>query len=126
MLSGSTRPKMPMTVLSWALTLGAIGFMSGFLGPIYLNPGANQGPLLGVFFTGPISVIVGAVAGLVVSAFRLSQRQNRFLLLVASFAVAVVTLADCFPDPQYLGFVVDGEIRSCGAPNKLAPERIQW
>ena len=35
----------------WALALGAVGFACGFFGPIALNPGANQGPLLGLFIT---------------------------------------------------------------------------
>jgi hypothetical protein len=30
----------------WALALGAVGFACGFFGPVSLNQGANQGPLL--------------------------------------------------------------------------------
>jgi hypothetical protein len=37
----------------WALSLGIVGFAAGFFGPIALNPDANQGPLLGIFVTGP-------------------------------------------------------------------------
>jgi hypothetical protein len=36
-----------------------IGFLIGFLGPIFLSPGANQGPLLGIFITGPAGAILG-------------------------------------------------------------------
>ena len=47
----------------WVLALGAVGFACGFFGPIALNPDANQGPLLGIFITGPGGVVAGLVAG---------------------------------------------------------------
>jgi hypothetical protein len=46
-----------------AIVTGAIGFALGFLGPMILAPGANQGPLFGIFISGPIGVLVGAVGG---------------------------------------------------------------
>ena len=55
------------------LLFGAVGFLAGFLGPIVLNPEANQGPLLGIFITGPL----GFVFGLGWGVFRESQRALR-------------------------------------------------
>jgi len=49
----------------WALVIGAVGFVGGFFGPMIFAPGANQGPMLGIFITGPLGVLVGAVGGLV-------------------------------------------------------------
>jgi hypothetical protein len=49
----------------WALVIGAIGFVGGFFGPMLFAPGANQGPLLGIFITGPAGVLIGAIGGLV-------------------------------------------------------------
>lgn len=46
-----------------ALILGFIGFVVGFVGPILLFPEANQGPLLGIFITGPLGAMVGAIVG---------------------------------------------------------------
>jgi hypothetical protein len=46
-----------------AVILGAVGFIGGFFGPIIFMPAANQGPLLGIFITGPLGFILGAVAG---------------------------------------------------------------
>lgn len=46
-----------------ALLLGGIGFILGFYGPMVLDPGANQGPLLGILYTGPAGVLVGAAGG---------------------------------------------------------------
>lgn len=50
-------------ILSGALLIGAIGFSGGFFGPIIFAPGANQGPLLGIFITGPVGFILGAISG---------------------------------------------------------------
>ena len=51
-------------VFRWVVICGLIGFIPGFLGPIVFAPGANQGPLLGIFITGPIGALVGFVLGL--------------------------------------------------------------
>lgn len=48
-----------------AVTIGGLGFVLGFFGPMIFAPGANQGPMLGLFITGPAGVVIGAVAGAV-------------------------------------------------------------
>jgi hypothetical protein len=53
------------STLRGAALVGGIGFAAGFFGPILLAPEANQGPLLGIFITGPIGVLLGAVGGYV-------------------------------------------------------------
>src|SRR5262245_49611802 len=45
------------------IALGIIGFAAGFFGPIVLRPDANQGPLLGIFITGPLGFVAGTVGG---------------------------------------------------------------
>ncbi len=54
-----------ITIARWTAGLGFIGFALGFFGPMIFAPGANQGPLLGIFITGPIGVATGFVAGIV-------------------------------------------------------------
>jgi hypothetical protein len=46
-----------------AVTLGGLGFVVGFFGPMIFAPQANQGPMLGLFITGPAGVVIGAIAG---------------------------------------------------------------
>ena len=46
-----------------AAILGGLGFVAGFFGPMILAPEANQGPMLGLFITGPAGVLIGAIAG---------------------------------------------------------------
>lgn len=48
-----------------ALILGGIGFAAGFFGPIIFAPEANQGPLLGIFITGPLGFVLGLIYGAV-------------------------------------------------------------
>lgn len=45
--------------------IGAIGFCTGFFGPMLFAPDANQGPLLGIFITGPLGAVLGAIGGFV-------------------------------------------------------------
>src|SRR5205823_8268414 len=51
------------TVLTPALVGGALGFLAGFVGPMLLTPNSAQGPLLGIFITGPFGVLVGVLVG---------------------------------------------------------------
>jgi hypothetical protein len=48
-----------------ALIVGGLGFAAGFFGPMILKPEANQGPMLGIFITGPIGFLVGLIYGVI-------------------------------------------------------------
>ena len=52
-------------IVKWAVICGAVGFSIGFFGPMIFAPDANQGPLLGIFITGPLGTVIGAIAGLI-------------------------------------------------------------
>jgi hypothetical protein len=62
-LAASSHPGLGRAVTLGALITGAIAFAAGFFGPILLTPGANQGPLLGIFITGPLGLVLGALGG---------------------------------------------------------------
>jgi F0F1-type ATP synthase assembly protein I len=47
-----------------ACVVGAVTFLAGFVGPLILWPDNNLGPLLGIFLTGPLGFVGGAVIGL--------------------------------------------------------------
>ena len=49
-----------------ATVVGGISFLAGFAGPILLTPDSPQGPLLGIFVTGPLGFLAGAVLGALV------------------------------------------------------------
>jgi hypothetical protein len=60
-------------VINGALIVGAVGFCGGFFGPLVFAPDANQGPLLGIFITGPLGAVLGAIGGFVYAKTRRSS-----------------------------------------------------
>ena len=49
--------------LGIGLLVGFVGFVVGFAGPLIFMPESNQGPLLGIFLTGPLGFFLGCVGG---------------------------------------------------------------
>lgn len=47
----------------WTFTVGSVAFAIGFFGPMFWAPDANQGPLLGIFYTGPLGALAGFAVG---------------------------------------------------------------
>ena len=64
---------MVVSVFKGALIVGGIGFCAGFFGPMVFAPDANQGPLLGIFITGPLGAVLGAIGGFV---YGIKQRSS--------------------------------------------------
>src|SRR5438874_11910129 len=69
-------------VLCGALLLGAVGFLAGFIGPLRLSPEANQGPLVGIFITGPMGLLLGGGLGTLAAS-----RQWHLALFVATLFI---------------------------------------
>jgi hypothetical protein len=65
--------------------LGSVGLVAGYFGPVILAPDAAQGPLLGLFFTGPFGAVVGA--GLGVGCALLRLKRSLFALAVSTAAL---------------------------------------
>src|SRR5262245_34767723 len=63
--AGTAKRGILQTTFYWAVVAGAVGFCGGFFGPLIFTPEANQGPLLGIFITGPLGFVGGGVAGFV-------------------------------------------------------------
>lgn len=54
-----------------AVVVGSIAFAFGFFGPMFwLKHNSPQGPMLGIFVTGPAGFVVGLVGGMVVGLVR--------------------------------------------------------
>jgi hypothetical protein len=106
------------------LLFGAVGFLAGFLGPIVLNPEANQGPLLGIFITGPLGLLFGACACLLQ---RLVPGLSRTALRGAAAAFGAVILYYCLPGPALVGRVIEAQIEDCVPPEQLAAAALtRW
>lgn len=50
-----------------AALIGGIALIAGFVGPVVFMRQSNQGPLLGIFVTGPIGFTAGGIFGAVYS-----------------------------------------------------------
>ena len=68
--------KIALYTLAGGVILGGLGFAGGFFGPILFNPQANQGPLLGIFITGPLGFILGAILGWWVGTVRNAKEKK--------------------------------------------------
>jgi hypothetical protein len=64
----SERTKLARTLQIGAV-VGGIALVAGFFGPLLFSPGSNQGPLLGIFITGPAGFVLGCIGGLVWTKF---------------------------------------------------------
>ncbi len=85
-----------------AIMMGITGFVIGFWGPMRFAPGANQGPMLGIFFTGPGGVLLGALIG---GALKFARpdwptRWRLWFLNVANIAWGLFLL-DLVADPRW-------------------------
>ncbi|HVY64607.1 MAG TPA: hypothetical protein VHH11_07285 [Gammaproteobacteria bacterium] len=111
----------------WALALGATGFVAGFFGPIALNPDANQGPLVGLFITGPGGVVAGLVLGLLFRVLPVTNALRARALLGACAVLALGTLWFCLPQPAVLGYVVDATVADCARPAAFGKDALaRW
>ena len=71
--TGARVPSLLASSAKGAVVLGGLGFCAGFFGPMILSPESNQGPLLGIFITGPLGVVLGAAWGYL---YNLGQRRT--------------------------------------------------
>jgi hypothetical protein len=64
-----SRAQMKMAFIG-GMVCFVLGFAGGFLGPIIFTPQSNQGPLIGIFVTGPIGFGVGTILGWIYAVVR--------------------------------------------------------
>jgi hypothetical protein len=99
----------------WILILGLAGFAAGFLGPMIFVPEANQGPMVGIFISGPAGVALGAILWGLCSLIKPAARTQWRLLYTITVIGVLATLLAVQPQPALLGYVFDGEVQACEA-----------
>ena len=65
-----------MSVLKWGVSGGLIGFSLGFFVPMLIDPTSGNGPLLGIFITGPGGFVVGLLIGAIRAHIRKSDTKD--------------------------------------------------
>lgn len=108
----------------WALTMGAVGGAAGFFGPMFFNPEANQGPMLGLFVTGPGGALAGAILGFAFRVLPFTDLLRTQALTLLCTLLGAGTLWFALPEPRELVRVVDATIGSCRPARELMPARI--
>jgi hypothetical protein len=106
------------------LVLGGAGFAAGFFGPMILNPGANQGPMDGIFISGPGGALLGLALGVVFRFVPVGAARQYQVLAVTAAALAIGTLFVCLPEPEVQGVLIQGVVRQCQAPGELADTAV--
>ena len=107
--------------------LGVTGFLAGFVGPMLVNPGANQGLLVGLFISGPAGAALGLLLALLSRALRLRAATRHALLLAAGVALLLGTLYFCLPAPAHVGDVIEARIEQCDAVDAAADAAaVRW
>jgi hypothetical protein len=119
-------PKQYRQPFLFAALLGGIGFVCGFLGPIALNPNANQGPLLGIFITGPLFAIGGLLLGFVLAAVKPQPIVVRGALFISAIFVTLCTLYLCLPEDQISCFITEIEVVNCQQPAPLVEQKVTF
>jgi hypothetical protein len=123
-------------ILRFALALGVTGFVAGFFGPIALNPEANQGPLLGIFITGPLGALAGLALGTIFRFLPLADGLKHRVLAALCAVLGIGTLYACLPEPAIRGYVIEARLEACAPPAQAfsaslaeweeAVERVTW
>ncbi len=106
----------PIPWFLWISILGVAGFLAGFLGPIFFVPEANQGPLVGIFITGPGGALLGLLLFLSTRFLTLAPRNQWNLLYGSTTLLVVLTLISVLPGPAKLGEIVELQLVSCKKP----------
>ncbi len=110
-----------------AVCVGATGFVAGFFLPLLLSPEANQGPLLGIFVTGPGGALLGFAVGFTAGLLRFDRKRLFAATGAVAVAVAIVTLIHSFPEPADLGTVVEARVVRCEPAGRLVPAAVaEW
>ena len=112
--------------LVWIFLVGGIGFFAGFVGPIVLNPDANQGPLIGIFLSGPGGAILGLLLYIFCSAAHISSARQWQILSFCGVALAAVTLAFALPGPEFRGYIVEAQVEGCKTPAEMSDEAVAY
>ncbi len=104
--------RIPERSLTWAIVFGMVGGICGFTTPGIFDPTTVQGPMLG-FISGPIAFVLGGLLGAFSSFANLPNRVNRYALAICAVVVASSIFYLSAPEPKYLGYIVDAEVRDC-------------
>ena len=104
----------------WIVLLGVAGFCAGFFGPMVFVPEANQGPMVGIFLSGPGGAVLGGVMFLLMKLLPLPGRAQWNLLIGLATAGVLTTLFFVQPEPATRGYELELTIVRARPPGEVA------
>jgi len=110
------------TMLRRGIIVGLVGLVCGYFGPLRYS--MEQGPLMGLFVTGPAGFVIGAAAGWVFEKARIGGVVRESIFGVLLIGTAWATLALSRPGPQVFGTVREGVIVRCQSPIMRLPTAL--
>ncbi|MEP6766539.1 MAG: hypothetical protein ABJB66_19650, partial [Gemmatimonadaceae bacterium] len=114
-----------MTFLQWTLILGGLGLAAGIFGPIQLNPQNSMGPLIGVFATGPLGLILGIAGYLVSSWLHISATLQWRALAVTAVLLVGGTLLAALPGPELKAYIINSVVERCRPARDVQDEVLK-
>lgn len=108
----------------WIILLGVIGFSAGFFGPMVFVPESNQGPMVGIFLTGPGGAVLGLLLWLLMKVVPLPGRGQWILLGALGAAGTLTTLFYVQPEPATRGYELEFTLERTSPPGGAADEVI--
>jgi hypothetical protein len=109
----------------WVFVPALAGFAAGFIGPMVFVPEANQGPMVGIFISGPAGAVAGLLFWAICSLIKLPARAQWRMLYATTALGVLTTLFFVQPGPVLLGYVYDAEVRSCASPIALEKSLVE-
>lgn len=126
-MTDNNRPQSQVRTFIWAIVLGLVGLICGYSGQLLLlKNGDSLGPLLGIFFTGPIGLFLGILLGELSTRYRLSTGQNLLYLAIAVIVGSVGTLYLTVAEYKPIIKLVDAEIVGCEKIDKLLASQAKY
>lgn len=114
-------------MLNWILILGGCGLVAGIAGPIKLNPQFQMGPLIGVFMTGPLGLILGVTGYFVSRWLHISMATQWRIIIALSVLLVAGTILASFPGPEFKAYIVNSVVTQCRPVTELHDELLtQW
>jgi hypothetical protein len=112
--------------MRWPIILGGAGFAAGFLGPMIFVPDANQGPMVGIFISGPAGAALGAALFGLCRLLNVSAKIQWRLLTGVAVAGVLATLLFVQPSPALQGSLFVAEVASCASPGGVEAQTLAY
>lgn len=111
-------------VLEWVIVLTLAWFLAGFIGPMIVAPSANQGPMVGIFITGPLGFIAGRSWDGCLSCSRPNGTRPKNALYGLATIGTIAIIYFVTPSPRKEAEIISGTLEQCRSPSTLRTDTV--